>query len=76
MLDDSSKRRRRMLKLCRENDLTHAGVADLAGKGTSIKTVHAWLQNPGTAGYRPIPAHRLELIEINIRLAAAKKTAG
>lgn len=60
-------RRRALLKLKAEHDLTYAGIAELAGEGTSIKTVEGWLASPGAASYRPLPAWRMELIELRLQ---------
>ena len=65
---DATKRRRRLLEISEKNNLTNAGVAQLAGEGTSIKTVESWLAKPGAAGSRPIPAYRMELIELRVAI--------
>lgn len=65
---DATKRRRRLLEIREQNGLTNAGVARLAGEGTSIKTVESWLAKPGAAGSRPIPAYRMELIELRVAI--------
>lgn len=68
---DAIKRRRRLLAIRRENDLTNAGLAELAGEGTTIKTVEHWLADPAATSYRPIPAFRMELIELRLRMKQA-----
>lgn len=70
---EASKRRRRLLALREKHGLTYAGVAELAGEGTSIKTVEAWFASPEAVSYRPIPAYRLELIELRLRLKKSKE---
>lgn len=72
-MSEETKRRRRLIQLKRDHGLTYAGIAELAGEGTSIKTVESWMSTPGTAGHRPIPAYRLELIELRLQLAKTKE---
>lgn len=69
--NDATKRRRRLLAIRKDNALTNAGVAELAGEGTSIKAVESWMAQPGSPGYRPIPAYRMELIELRMALKKA-----
>ena len=70
---DATKRRRRLLAIRKENGLTNAGLAELAGEGTGIKTVEHWLADPKASSYRPIPAYRLELIEMRLKLKKSKE---
>lgn len=70
-ITDALKRRRRLIAIKREHDLTYAGIAELAG--ASIKTVEGWLATPGTAGYNPIPAYRLDVILDRIKLRKLKE---
>lgn len=65
-MSDDAKRRRRLIQIKRENGLTYAGLAELAG--ARIKTVESWLSTPGTSGHRPIPAYRLDLIELRLQI--------
>jgi hypothetical protein len=68
---DATKRRRRLLAIRKSEDLTNVGIAELAG--AKLKTVESWLSTPGTASHRPLPAYRLELIELRLK---ARKASG
>jgi len=70
---DATKRRRRLLAIRKSEDLTNVGIAELAG--AKLKTVESWLSTPGTASHRPLPAYRLELIELRLKIQQQKETA-
>jgi len=70
---DATKRRRRLLAIRKSEDLTNVGIAELAG--AKLKTVESWLSTPGTASHRPLPANRLELIELRLKIQQQKETA-
>lgn len=58
--------RRKLVKLKEQHGLTYADIAELAG--ANIKTAERWLATETASSYIEIPAWRLELIELRLRL--------
>jgi hypothetical protein len=62
-MTDTTKRLRRLVK---KHELSTARLAELAGEGTSIKTVQRWLAPENSTWHTDVPAYRLELIELRL----------
>lgn len=61
-----AQRRRRLIALMKQHDLTRERVANLVG-APSRKVVDSWLAPAGTTSHRVMPGYRLDLLELKIR---------